>query len=314
MRANDGPVPSFPSWLTALGISATLSIAASSHRSWSCCIPRLQWSFGHWGVIGTEWEVMGGCGDFYLYYFPYTYQKVPGPWQRLWNLSACVRPLSQHAFTIEIQWYSSYRHPSLGGMTQGPAWGHKWLLMCGLEGEEVVWMLMLPLPSAASSGSTCLEWLWPWWDLYLPCSWAGVFSGVQHGLCSLGNIVFFLLWTSQLFWPGPIPKSCGVFFFFKLYFHCLISATRCLSWKKLIKPLQLIKCCYSHTVLFSPCTSVVSFFTYNPSTSFSFLLLLSCLSLAHFKTFLHLVHLVNENWIANNQINFCVKTGLKGQD
>lgn len=68
------------------------------------------------------------------------------------------------------------------------------------------------------------------------------------------------------------------------------------------------------TLCFSPRTSVVSFFTCNLSTSFSFLLLRLRLLLAHFKIFLHLIDVVNENWIANNYINFCVKTELEGQN
>lgn len=68
------------------------------------------------------------------------------------------------------------------------------------------------------------------------------------------------------------------------------------------------------TLCFSPCASVLSFFTCNLATSFSFLLLRLRLSLAHFKIFLHLKDVVNENWIANNYINFRVKTRLEGQN
>ena len=165
---------------------------------------------------------------------------------------------------------------------------------------------MLPLPRAASLGSACLEQLYPWQDLSLPCSWTGVFPEVQYSLLSLGNS-----FLPPLDFPALLTRIHSRI----LIFILLSLPPFCYSMpelEKTNKPFTTKKALLLSLCAFLPVPLLYLSLLITPPPHF--LSYYSCLSLAHFKIFLHLIDLVNENWIANNQMNFCVKTGFEGQD
>lgn len=153
--------------------------------------------------------------------------------------------------------------------------GRRWFGRC-LLGER--W------PGAAGS------WVGPWSagqpDLSLP--WGTISSPLFNKYCFPPPLHFQALLTrihSQILIFILLPLSPFYYLFPKLE---KMSKTFTTSDALLLSPWPFLL------------VPLVPFFTYNPSTSFLFLLLLSCLSLAHFKIFLHLIDLVNGNWIANN--------------
>lgn len=112
-------------------------------------------------------------------------------------------------------------------------------------------------PSVASLGRLCLQQLPPV-RVWLAAAGHDSSLGQCH-LLSLGNTIFFLLWTSQLFWPRSNPQ---VLTSASLLYYNLVP-----KWKKTNKPFTANKA-LPLSLCFSPCTAVVSSLLVTPPPLF----------------------------------------------
>lgn len=161
--ANDGPVPSFPGWLTMLrevqlgGYSSHPQHCSKFSQDSVLLYPEI--AMISWSLRAYRHRVRSNGSIFRLLFvlLSLDLSKSPGALADAQELLyLCLLP----ALGCLVYIHSPYSSPSLDGIKQGSRLGHKWLLMYEVKREEVVWTL--PLPRTASSGSACLEQLCPW--------------------------------------------------------------------------------------------------------------------------------------------------------